>query len=147
MTIFRYEEKLKRTYFHVKPLDQKQLRVWDQYLDWQVSQQDHQRTGVLFERCLIPCALYEQFWAKYARYLERAHKEATGEGGAGTAGSGSGFYGRGAGRAKEAQLAKKIAAKTKEVERLQVYPAAPFIRRFTPEPQRRAGKFHFVWKS
>ena len=71
----RYEEKLKRTYFHVKPLDQKQLRVWDQYLDWQVGQNDHQRTVVLFERCLIPCALYEQFWAKYARYLERAHKE------------------------------------------------------------------------
>ena len=72
---FRYEEKLKRTYFHVKPLDQKQLRVWDQYLDWQVGENDHQRTVVLFERCLIPCALYEQFWAKYARYLERAHKE------------------------------------------------------------------------
>ena len=51
------------------------MRVWDQYLDWQVSQGDHQRTVVLFERCLIPCALYEQFWAKYARYLERAHKE------------------------------------------------------------------------
>ena len=73
--MFRFEEKLKRTYFHVKPLDQKQLRVWDQYLDWQVAQGDHQRTVVLFERCLIPCALYEQFWAKYARYLERAHKE------------------------------------------------------------------------
>ena len=73
--IYRFEEKLKRTYFHVKPLDQKQLRVWDQYLDWQVAQGDHQRTVVLFERCLIPCALYEQFWAKYARYLERAHKE------------------------------------------------------------------------
>ena len=73
--IYRFEEKLKRTYFHVKPLDQKQLRVWDQYLDWQVAQGDHQRTVVLFERCLIPCALYEQYWAKYARYLERAHKE------------------------------------------------------------------------
>ena len=66
---------MKRTYFHVKPLDQKQLRVWDQYLDWQGEQGDHQRIVVLFERCLIPCALYEQFWAKYARYLERAHKE------------------------------------------------------------------------
>merc|ERR1719206_1082284 len=73
--IYRFEEKLKRTYFHVKPLDQKQLRVWDQYLDWQVEQGDHQRIVVLFERCLIPCALYEQFWAKYARYLKRAHKE------------------------------------------------------------------------
>ena len=25
---------------------------------------------VLFERCLIACALYEEFWAKYAEYLE-----------------------------------------------------------------------------
>ena len=73
--IYRFEEKLKRTYFHVKPLDQKQLRTWDQYLDWEVEQGDHERIIVLFERCLIPCALYEQFWAKYARYLEKTHKE------------------------------------------------------------------------
>ena len=25
---------------------------------------------MLFERCLIACALYEEFWAKYAEYLE-----------------------------------------------------------------------------
>ena len=66
---------MKRNYFHVKALDQKQLRAWDQYLDWQVGQQDYHRTVVLFERCLVPCALYEQFWAKYARFLERAHKD------------------------------------------------------------------------
>jgi tetratricopeptide (TPR) repeat protein len=71
----RFEEKLKRTCFNVNALDQKQLRVWDQYLDWQVEQGDHQRIVAVFERCLITCALYEQFWAKYARYLERAHKE------------------------------------------------------------------------
>merc|ERR1711994_903745 len=70
-----FEEKLKRTYFHVKPLDHRQLRTWDQYLDYEVAEGDHERIVVLFERCLIPCALYEQFWAKYARYLERAHKE------------------------------------------------------------------------
>ena len=73
--IYKFEEKLKRTYFHVKPLDHKQLRTWDHYLDWQVEKGDHERIVVLFERCLIPCALYEQFWAKYARYLEKAHKE------------------------------------------------------------------------
>ena len=73
--VYRFEEKLKRTYFHVKPLEARQLRTWDQYLDWEVGQGDHERVVVLFERCLIPCALYEQFWAKYARYLEKAHKE------------------------------------------------------------------------
>lgn len=73
--IYMFEEKLKRTYFHVKPLDHKQLKTWDLYLDYEISKEDHERIVVLFERCLIPCALYEQFWAKYARYLERAHKE------------------------------------------------------------------------
>jgi len=73
--IYMFEEKLKRSYFHVKPLDHKQLKTWDLYLDYEISKGDHERVVVLFERCLIPCALYEQFWAKYARYLERAHKE------------------------------------------------------------------------
>merc|ERR1719341_1519012 len=73
--IYMFEEKLKRSYFHVKPLDHKQLKTWDLYLDYEVAEGDHERIVVLFERCLIPCALYEQFWAKYARYLEKAHKE------------------------------------------------------------------------
>ena len=73
--IYRFEEKLKRTYFHVKPLDHRQLKTWDQYLDFEIAEGDHERIVVLFERCLIPCALYEQFWAKYARYLEKAHRE------------------------------------------------------------------------
>ncbi|XP_023326591.1 uncharacterized protein LOC111700016 [Eurytemora carolleeae] len=73
--MYMFEEKLKRNYFHVKPLDHKQLKTWDMYLDYEIRKGDHERIVVLFERCLIPCALYEQFWAKYARYLEKAHKE------------------------------------------------------------------------
>ena len=73
--MYMFEEKLKRTYFHVKPLDHKQLKTWDLYLDYEIEKADHERIVVLFERCLIPCALYEQFWSKYARYLEKAHKE------------------------------------------------------------------------
>ncbi len=71
---FRFEEKIKRNYFHVKPLDLKQLRNWESYLDFEIEQGDHERIVVLFERCLIPTAQYEQFWAKYARYLEQHHK-------------------------------------------------------------------------
>ena len=67
--MYRFEEKLKRTYFHVKSLDHKQLKTWDQYLDSEIQKGDHERVVVLFERCLIPCALYEQFWAKYARLV------------------------------------------------------------------------------
>ena len=73
---YRFEEKIKRSYFHVKPLDLKQLKNWDTYLDFEISEGDHDRIVVLFERCLIPCAQYEQFWAKYARYLEHHLKNA-----------------------------------------------------------------------
>ena len=62
-----YESKIKRPYFHVKPLDLKQLRNWDVYLDFEMEEGDHERIVVLFERCLIPAAAYEQFWVKYAR--------------------------------------------------------------------------------
>jgi tetratricopeptide (TPR) repeat protein len=71
----KFEEKIKRTYFHVKPLDVKQLKNWEAYLDFEIAEGDHERILVLFERCLIPTAQYEQFWAKYARYLENYHKK------------------------------------------------------------------------
>jgi pre-mRNA-processing factor 39 len=64
----KYEDKIKRTYFHVKPLDVKQLKNWDAYLDFEMEEGNHERIVVLFERCLIPCAPYEQFWGKYARF-------------------------------------------------------------------------------
>ena len=66
----KFEDRIKRTYFHVKPLELKQLKNWEAYLDFEIAEGDHERTVVLFERCLIPCALYEQFWIKYARYME-----------------------------------------------------------------------------
>ncbi|XP_068181965.1 pre-mRNA-processing factor 39 isoform X2 [Antennarius striatus] len=31
---------------------------------------DDHRVRILFERCLIACALYEEFWTRYTRYLE-----------------------------------------------------------------------------
>jgi pre-mRNA-processing factor 39 len=64
----KFEDKIKRPYFHVKPLDLKQLRNWDAYLDFEMAEGNHERIVVLFERCLIPAANYEQFWVKYARY-------------------------------------------------------------------------------
>ena len=87
----KFEDKIKRPYFHVRPLDLKQLKNWDAYLDFEIgkfnftekstispfslnfhfsAQGNHERIVVLFERCLIPCSRYEQFWAKYAQYLE-----------------------------------------------------------------------------
>ncbi|XP_061756144.1 pre-mRNA-processing factor 39 isoform X2 [Nerophis ophidion] len=85
---WNFEDALKRPYFHVRPLDHTQLQGWHSYLDWEMSQQKqdpadhkteaagkeetdvHHRVCVLFERCLIACALYQEFWSKYLEYLE-----------------------------------------------------------------------------
>ncbi|KAJ8405165.1 hypothetical protein AAFF_G00321560 [Aldrovandia affinis] len=92
---WNFEEAIKRPYFHVKPLDRAQLKAWQTYLDWEISEASqqgqggapegqegmsesesgsesgHNRVLMLFERCLIACALYEEFWTKYVRYLEQ----------------------------------------------------------------------------
>ncbi|KAM8831217.1 pre-mRNA-processing factor 39 [Spinachia spinachia] len=65
-----FEEGIKRPYFHVKSLEKTQLNNWKEYLDFEIENGIPERVVVLFERCLIACALYEEFWAKYAKYLE-----------------------------------------------------------------------------
>lgn len=65
-----FEEGIKRPYFHVKPLERCQLKNWKAYLDFEIEQGDQQRVIVLFERCLIACAMYDEFWLKFIRYLE-----------------------------------------------------------------------------
>lgn len=65
-----YEEGIKRPYFHVKPLERCQLKNWKDYLDFEIEKGDRKRILVLFERCLIACALYDEFWLKMIRYLE-----------------------------------------------------------------------------
>ncbi|XP_057669540.1 pre-mRNA-processing factor 39 [Diorhabda carinulata] len=67
---WNYEEGIKRPYFHVKPLERCQLKNWQDYLDYETEQGDRGRIIVLFERCLIACALYEEFWLKFVNYLE-----------------------------------------------------------------------------
>ena len=59
-----YEDAIKRPYFHVKPLEKSQLAAWRNYLDFEVKQADDARIRVLFERCLIACAFYEEFWMR-----------------------------------------------------------------------------------
>lgn len=71
-----FEEGIKRPYFHVKPLERCQLKNWKEYLDFEIEKGDHKRVLVLFERCLIACALYDEFWSKYVRYLESKPNEA-----------------------------------------------------------------------
>ncbi|KAF7650998.1 hypothetical protein LDENG_00117130 [Lucifuga dentata] len=59
-----FEEGIKRPYFHVKALEKTQLNNWKEYLDFEIENGTPERVVVLFERCLIACALYEEFWMK-----------------------------------------------------------------------------------
>ncbi|CAI9549040.1 unnamed protein product [Staurois parvus] len=70
-----FEEGIKRPYFHVKALEKIQLHNWKEYLDIEMENGCHERVVILFERCVIACALYEEFWIKYAKYMERHSAE------------------------------------------------------------------------
>ncbi|XP_032455146.1 pre-mRNA-processing factor 39 isoform X21 [Nasonia vitripennis] len=70
-----FEEGIKRPYFHVKPLERCQLKNWKEYLDYEIEQKDQQRIIILFERCLIACALYDEFWMRFVRFLESVKGE------------------------------------------------------------------------
>lgn len=71
-----FEEAIKRPYFHVKPLERVQLKNWREYLDFEIGNGDHRRVVILFERCVIACALYEDFWQRFASYMEAHDVEA-----------------------------------------------------------------------
>jgi len=48
----------------VKPLEKAQLKNWRDYLEFEMANGSEKRVVVLFERCVIACALYEEFWMK-----------------------------------------------------------------------------------
>lgn len=64
-----YESEIKRPYFHVTELDEGQLNNWKKYLDFEEIEGDYSRTQFLYERCLVTCAHYDEFWQRYARWM------------------------------------------------------------------------------
>lgn len=64
-----YESEVKRPYFHVTELDFAQLANWRKYLDFEEAEGDYVRTVFLYERCLVTCAFYDEFWFRYARWM------------------------------------------------------------------------------
>eukprot|EP00775_Hariotina_reticulata_P001905 gene1906-2239_t len=46
------------------------------YLDWQETQADTGATMRLYERCLIPCANYPEFWQRYLLWCQVAQPDA-----------------------------------------------------------------------
>lgn len=72
-----YEQNIKRPYFHVTELDEDQLENWQKYLDFEESEGDYTRTAFLYERCVVTCAQYDEFWTRYVRwmYAQDGHAE------------------------------------------------------------------------
>ncbi|RPA85608.1 TPR-like protein [Ascobolus immersus RN42] len=64
-----YEAEIKRPYFHVTELDEAQLVNWRKYLDFEEVEGDFARIQFLYERCLVTCAFYDEFWYRYARWM------------------------------------------------------------------------------
>ena len=64
-----YESEIKRPYFHVTELDEGQLANWKKYLDFEEAEGSYSRTQFLYERCLVTCAHYDEFWLRYARWM------------------------------------------------------------------------------
>lgn len=73
-----YEQEIKRPYYHVTELDDAQLSNWRKYLEFEEGEGDYERTKFLYERCLVTCANYEEFWYRYARWtLAQMDKDET----------------------------------------------------------------------
>jgi pre-mRNA-processing factor 39 len=66
---WNYEQAIKRAYFHVTELEDAELDNWRKYLDYEEKEGDFVRTSFLYERCLVACALYDEFWLRYARWM------------------------------------------------------------------------------
>mmetsp|Transcript_17521 Transcript_17521/g.59170 ORF Transcript_17521/g.59170 Transcript_17521/m.59170 type:complete len:479 (+) Transcript_17521:95-1531(+) len=68
----RFESALSRPYYHNQPLSAAQLAAWGAYLDYEEEFGDARRVEAVFERCLIPCADYADFWVRYALWAAGA---------------------------------------------------------------------------
>ncbi|XP_073226413.1 uncharacterized protein [Cicer arietinum] len=68
--ISSFEANIQRYYFDVRPLDANQLQNWHDYLDFIELQGDFDWAVKLYERCLIVCANYPDYWMRYADFME-----------------------------------------------------------------------------
>jgi len=64
-----YESEIKRPYFHVTELDEPQLVNWRKYLDFEEVESGFERVSFLYERCLVTCVFYDEFWYRFARWM------------------------------------------------------------------------------
>ncbi|KAJ6728950.1 PRE-MRNA-PROCESSING FACTOR 39 [Salix viminalis] len=68
--IFEFENAIKRPYFHVRPLNVAELENWHNYLDDIEREGDFNKVVKLYERCVIACANYTEYWIRYVLCME-----------------------------------------------------------------------------
>ncbi|GAB4841260.1 hypothetical protein Ancab_021992 [Ancistrocladus abbreviatus] len=68
--IIGFETAIRRPYFHVKPLSDAELENWHNYLDYIEREGDFNKVVKLYERCLIACANYPEYWIRYILCME-----------------------------------------------------------------------------
>ncbi|PSN60574.1 hypothetical protein BS50DRAFT_579103 [Corynespora cassiicola Philippines] len=73
--LYEFELAIKRHYFTTAELDHEELEGWRKYLDHHEKSETEQNVMNLYERCLVPCALHEEFWGRYARWLASRNRE------------------------------------------------------------------------
>ncbi|XP_031268786.1 pre-mRNA-processing factor 39 isoform X1 [Pistacia vera] len=68
--IIGFETAIRRPYFHVKPLSIAELENWHNYLDFIEREGDFNKVVKLYERCLVACANYPEYWIRYVLCME-----------------------------------------------------------------------------
>ncbi|XP_073318022.1 pre-mRNA-processing factor 39-1-like isoform X3 [Primulina huaijiensis] len=68
--IIGFETAIRRPYFHVRPLNAAELENWHDYLDFVEGEDEFNKIVKLYERCLIACANYPEYWIRYVLCME-----------------------------------------------------------------------------
>ncbi|KAI4301036.1 hypothetical protein L6164_034355 [Bauhinia variegata] len=68
--IIGFETAIRRPYFHVRPLNVAELENWHNYLDFIEREGDFSKVVKLYERCIIACANYPEYWIRYVLCME-----------------------------------------------------------------------------
>ncbi|GMH30903.1 hypothetical protein Nepgr_032746 [Nepenthes gracilis] len=68
--IIGFETAIRRPYFHVRPLNDAELENWHNYLDFIEREGNFDKVVKLYERCLVACANYPEYWIRYILCME-----------------------------------------------------------------------------
>ncbi|XP_024966810.1 pre-mRNA-processing factor 39 isoform X2 [Cynara cardunculus var. scolymus] len=68
--IIDFETAIRRPYYHFRPLNVAELENWHNYIDFIEGCDDFNKVVKLYERCLIACANYPEYWIRYILCME-----------------------------------------------------------------------------